>query len=57
MKMLSLLCLDIYLSSRVEEALVFKVSYHAVKGVRSQCSLGSIQYVVSFIGLVTNTSA
>jgi hypothetical protein len=36
---------------------MFKVSYHAVKGVRSQCSLGSIQYAVSIIGLVTNTSA
>jgi hypothetical protein len=36
---------------------MFKVTYHAVKGVGSQCSLGSIQYVVSIIGLVTNTSA
>jgi hypothetical protein len=33
------------------------VSYHAVKGVELQCSLGSIQYAVSIIGLVTNTSA
>jgi hypothetical protein len=32
---------------------MFKVSYHAVKGVRSQWSLGSIQYVVSIIGLAT----
>jgi hypothetical protein len=32
----SLLCLVIYLSSSIEEALMFKVSYHAVKGVRSQ---------------------
>jgi hypothetical protein len=39
-----------------EEALMFKVIYHAIKGVRSQCSLGSIQYAVSIIGLVTNTS-
>jgi hypothetical protein len=29
-----------YLSSCVEYALMFKVSYHAVKGVRPQCSLG-----------------
>jgi hypothetical protein len=36
--------------------LMFKVSYHAVKGVRPQCSLGSIQYAMSIIGLVTNTS-
>jgi hypothetical protein len=36
---------------------MFKVSYHVVKGVRSQYSLGSIQYAVSIIGLVTNTSA
>jgi hypothetical protein len=49
--------LVINLSSSVEEALMFKVSYHAVKGVISQCSLGSIQYIMSIIGLVTNTSA
>jgi hypothetical protein len=36
---------------------MFKVSYHAVKGVRSQFSLGSIQYTVSIVGLVTNTTA
>jgi hypothetical protein len=46
-----------YLSSSVEEALMFKVSYHAVKGVRSQCSIGSIQYAMSIIGIVTNTFA
>jgi hypothetical protein len=34
---------------------MLKVSYHAVKGVRPQFFLGSIQYVVSIIGLVTNT--
>jgi hypothetical protein len=35
---------------------MLKVSYHAMNGVRSQCSLGSIQYVVSIIGIVMNTS-
>jgi hypothetical protein len=35
---------------------MLKVSYHVVKGVELQCSLGSIQYAVSIIGLVTNTS-
>jgi hypothetical protein len=36
---------------------LLKVSYHAVKGVELQCSLGSIQYAMSIIGLVTNTFA
>jgi hypothetical protein len=35
---------------------MLKFIYHAVKEVRAQCSLGPIQYVVSIIGLVTNTS-
>jgi hypothetical protein len=35
---------------------MIKVGYHAIKGVKPQCSLGSIQYTVSIIGLVTNTS-
>jgi hypothetical protein len=34
---------------------MLKVSYHAIKGVRPQCFLGSIQYAVSIIGLVMNT--
>jgi hypothetical protein len=34
---------------------MLKVSYHAVKGVELQCSLRSIQYAVSIIGLVTIT--
>jgi hypothetical protein len=29
---------------------MLKVIYHAVKGVRPQCFLGSIQYAVSIIG-------
>jgi hypothetical protein len=34
---------------------MLKVSYHAIKGVELQCFLGSIQYAVCIIGLVTNT--
>jgi hypothetical protein len=36
---------------------MLKVSYHDVKGVELQCILGSIQYAVSIIGLLTNTFA
>jgi hypothetical protein len=36
---------------------MLKVSYHSVNGVELQCSLGSIQYAVSIIGLVTITFA
>jgi hypothetical protein len=36
---------------------MLKVSYLTVKGVGPQCFLGSIQYVVSIIGLVMNTFA
>jgi hypothetical protein len=36
---------------------MLKISYHAVEGVELQYSLGSIQYVVSIIGLVTITFA
>jgi hypothetical protein len=36
---------------------MLKDSYYAVKGVELQCSLGSIQYAVSIIGLVTITFA
>jgi hypothetical protein len=36
---------------------MLKISYHAVKGVELQCSLGPIQYAVSIIGLVTITFA
>jgi hypothetical protein len=36
---------------------LLKVSYHAAKGVELQCSLGSIQYTVSIIDLVTITFA
>jgi hypothetical protein len=50
-------CWIIYRSSCVEYTLMLNVSYHAVKGVELQCFLGSIQYVVSIIGLVTNTFA
>jgi hypothetical protein len=36
---------------------MLKVIYHAVKGVKLQCYLGSFQYAVSIIGVVTNTFA
>jgi hypothetical protein len=36
---------------------MLKVSYHAIKGVELQYSLGSIQYAVSIIGQVMNTFA